>query len=86
MRLWGLEWLTIVVEEIGRAGISEQKRSALRRHLDVDSKEVMGTVKRSMEVYQSSGMSLGAGEEVVKEAEAACKCAESWIDYGLGAE
>jgi hypothetical protein len=26
MRLWGLEWCGICVEEIGRAGISEQKK------------------------------------------------------------
>lgn len=26
MRVWSLEWLAICVEEIGRAGISEQKK------------------------------------------------------------
>lgn len=26
MRLWALEWCGICVEEIGRAGLSEQKR------------------------------------------------------------
>lgn len=86
MRLWGLEWLSIVVEEIGRAGISTQKRNALRVHLEMDLGQVMGYIKRSLEVYRSVGMPVGVGEEVVKEAEAACRCAESWIGYGLGAE
>lgn len=33
MRLWGLEWLGICVEEVGRAGISDQKRYSWRRRM-----------------------------------------------------
>ena len=83
--MWALEWLTIVVEEIGRAGISDQKRKALKRHLEVDLPGVMETIKRSMEVHTNFD-SAGGREEALKECEGACKCAEAWIDYGLGAE
>jgi hypothetical protein len=85
MRLWGLEWLSIVVEEIGRAGISEQKKVALKRHLEVDLPGVMEVIMASMRVHQAAH-SVGGREEAMKEAEAACRCAESWIDYGLGGE
>lgn len=88
MRLWALEWLTIVVEELGRAGISEQKRNALRRHLEVDLPRVMETIKGSMS--GARGMNdvgtMGGRDEVLKEMEGACRCAEAWIGYGLGAE
>lgn len=88
MRLWALEWLTIVVEEIGRAGISEQKRVALRRHLDVDLPQVMETIKGSMSGHRdlNNVHTMGGREEAVKEMEGACRCAEAWIGYGLGAE
>lgn len=85
MRLWALEWLTIVVEEIGRAGISEQKRKALKRHLEVDLPGVMETIKVSMEVHQNFN-SAGGREEALRECEGACRCAEAWIGYGLGGE
>jgi hypothetical protein len=39
-----------------------------------------------METLMSSLRAEGNDAERVKEAEAGCKCAESWIDYGLGAE
>ena len=85
MRLWALEWLTIVVEEIGRAGISELKRKALKRHLEVDLPGVMSTIKGSMDVHRDF-TSAGGREEALKECEGACRCAEAWIGYGLGAE
>ncbi len=99
MRLWGLEWCSICVEEIGRAGISEQKRqagsyiaktllieprNALRRHLDQDLPAVTEAITRSMQPHLHT--SMGGQEEALKEAEAACRCAESWIQYGLGGE
>ena len=97
--LWGLEWCGICVEEIGRAGISEQKRwgepylssidfdgvrNALRRHLDQDLPAVMEIITRSLQ--QSPNTTMSTSDEGVKEAEAACRCAESWIGYGLGGE
>jgi hypothetical protein len=54
-------------------------RAALRRHLEVD----MGGV---MEALMASLQGGGSDEERVKEAEAGCRCTESWINYGLGAE
>lgn len=75
MRLWALEWCGICVEEIARAGISEQKRNALRKHIETDMPAVMTTITESM-----------TGQLDQKAAEAACKCAESWINYGLGAD
>jgi hypothetical protein len=39
-----------------------------------------------MEAIMASLSAAGSDEEMVKEAEAGCKCAESWIDYGLGGE
>ena len=85
MRLYGLEWLSISVEEIGRAAISDQKKVALKRHLEVDIKGVLEVITGSMKVHQNVN-TVGGREEALKEAEAACRCAESWIDYGLGVE
>lgn len=59
-------------------------RNALRRHLDQDLPAVMETITRSLQ--QSQNTTLGESDEGVKEAEAACRCAESWIGYGLGGE
>nr|XP_031862141.1 uncharacterized protein CI109_002554 [Kwoniella shandongensis]KAA5529213.1 hypothetical protein CI109_002554 [Kwoniella shandongensis] len=78
-RLLALEWCAICVEEIGRAGLSEQKRNALRRHIESDLSVVVSTITDAMNGDASTGQ-----QERLKEAEAACKCAESWIDYGLG--
>ncbi|ORY23548.1 armadillo-type protein [Naematelia encephala] len=79
-RLWGLEWCGICVEEIARAGISEQKRNALRRHLQEDIPAVLSVISRSMDPPP------GDPGERAKEADAACKCAESWVTYGLGGD
>ncbi|KAK8844673.1 hypothetical protein IAR55_006522 [Kwoniella newhampshirensis] len=79
MRLLALEWCAICVEEISRAGLSEQKRNALRRHIGSDLSVVVDTITDAMNGDPSTGQ-----QERLKEAEAACKCAESWIDYGLG--
>ncbi|KAL1406931.1 hypothetical protein Q8F55_006343 [Vanrija albida] len=81
LRLWALEWCGICVEEISRAGISEQKRNALRRHLDLDVPAVMATITESM-----NGDAVQSPADCIKSAEAACKCAQSWINYGLGAD
>lgn len=82
-RVWSLEWCSICVEELGRAGISDLKkyantelannRNALQRHLDGDMPAVMRIMIEAM-----------SGSE--QEAEAACKCAESWVGYGISAE
>ncbi|ORX41250.1 armadillo-type protein [Kockovaella imperatae] len=83
MRSYGLEWLGICVEEISRAGISDYKRNALRKHLETDMPIVMETIRGSMN--PNSGSDL-IPQDNVQEASAACKCAEAWIDYGLGAD
>jgi len=51
----------------------------------MDLQAVMATIKGALDgaMGYSSGIRL---EENVKEAEAGCRCAESWIGYGLGAE
>ncbi|WVF66636.1 hypothetical protein IAT40_001376 [Kwoniella sp. CBS 6097] len=77
-RLLALEWCGICVEEIGRAGLAEQKRAALRRHIESDLPVVVTAITDAM-----NGDPSISQEERVKEAEAACKCAESWVDYGL---
>ncbi|CAK9779796.1 ARM repeat-containing protein [Cutaneotrichosporon oleaginosum] len=81
MRLWALEWCGICVEEISRAGLSEQKRTALRRHIDTDLPAVMATITESM-----TGEALQSPADRIRAAEAACKCADSWINYGIGAD
>jgi hypothetical protein len=82
MRLWALEWCAICVEEIRRAGISEQKRAALKRHINTDLPAVMGTIVAAMTGEQG----IESPEERIKSTEAACRCADSWINYGLGGE
>ena len=85
------------VEEIGRAGISEQKRyillhkpmadttrNALRRHLEQDVPTVIATITQSMKPHSES--SMGGYEEALREAESGCRCAEAWIGYGLSGE
>lgn len=42
---------------------------------------VLGTITEAM-----AGETFQSPEERVKAAEAACRCAESWINYGLGAD
>ncbi|OXG35215.1 hypothetical protein C367_00450 [Cryptococcus neoformans Ze90-1] len=81
LRLLELEWCAICVEEMGRAGLAEQRRAAIRRHVESDLKVVVRTVIRSM-----NGDNASSTDERLREAEAACKCAESWIDWGLGAD
>lgn len=49
--------------------------------MESDLKVVVGTIIRSM-----NGDNAGSPDERLHEAEAACKCAESWIVWGLGAE
>lgn len=60
------------------------QRNALRRHLDQDLPPVMETITRSMQPILST--SMGNQDEGLREAEAACRCTESWIGYGLGGE
>jgi hypothetical protein len=60
-------------------------RHALRRHLEGDLPAVMSTITEAMSSHVQGG-NLGLQEERLREAEAACRCAESWVDYGLGAE
>ncbi|KAK4687604.1 importin-13, partial [Tremellales sp. Uapishka_1] len=86
MRLWGLEWCGIIVEEIGRAGLSEQKRVALRKHIEMDLPAVMGTIAASLSLNGPLGSDLTQEEMRLKEVEAGCKCAESWVVYGLGGD
>jgi len=89
-----LEWLSICVQELGRAAIGEQKayvnvppktidelisRLALRKHIEMDMKVVMATITECMAPANGSA-------EREKEAEAACQCAESWVTYGIGGE
>ncbi|BEJ13429.1 hypothetical protein CspHIS471_0306030 [Cutaneotrichosporon sp. HIS471] len=81
VRLWALEWCGICVEEIARAGLSEQKRIALRRHIDSDVPAVMAAITDSM-----TGEPLQSPVDRIRAAEAACRCADSWINYGLGAD
>lgn len=57
----------------------------MRHHLDVDLPKVMETIRGSIHP-PSDGQSIGGAEEAMKEAEAACRCAEKWILYGLGGE
>ena len=59
-------------------------RNALRRHLEMDLPAVMETIRGSMNPSSMHG--LGSQQDMVAEASAACRCAEAWIDYGLGAE
>ncbi|WVR03182.1 hypothetical protein IAU60_000173 [Kwoniella sp. DSM 27419] len=80
-RLLALGWCAICVEELARAGLSEQKRNALRRHIESDLSVVVTTITDAMR-----GDPALTPDERIKEAEAACKCAESWIDYGLSAD
>ncbi|WVQ82597.1 hypothetical protein IAT38_004727 [Cryptococcus sp. DSM 104549] len=81
MRLLGLEWCAICVEEIGRAALADQKRAALRRHIEKDLPAIISTITDAM-----NGEGSANPQERLIEAEAACRCAESWIDYGLGAD
>jgi hypothetical protein len=60
-------------------------RHALRRHLEGDLPAVMSTITEAMSSHVQGG-NLELQEERLREAEAACRCAESWVDYGLGAE
>jgi len=64
--------------------ISDVGRNALRWHLEQDVPAVMDTISRSMQPNLITG--LGGQKEGLKEAEAACRCAEIWIGYGLGGE
>ena len=52
-------------------------RSALRRHIEQDLPVVTEIIVESMQIRGSAGGSI---------AEAACRCAESWVNYGLAAE
>ncbi|WWD06250.1 hypothetical protein V865_004336 [Kwoniella europaea PYCC6329] len=81
VRLLALEWCAICIEEIGRAGLAEQQRQPLRRHIESDLSVVVSTITDAM-----SGDPNLSPNERLKEAEAACKCAESWIDWGLSPE
>lgn len=45
----------------------------------------MSTITEAMSSHVQGG-NLELQEERLREAEAACRCAESWVDYGLGAE
>ncbi|RSH89503.1 hypothetical protein EHS25_002053 [Saitozyma podzolica] len=58
---------------------------ALRRHLEGDLPAVMSTITEAMSSHIQGG-NLELQEERLREAEAACRCAESWVDYGLGAD
>lgn len=44
---------------------------------------MMDTMTNSMQQLLTG---LAEQKEGLKEAEAACRCAESWIDYGVGGE
>jgi hypothetical protein len=57
-------------------------RNALRKFIETDVPAVMQTITDSM--TGENGVLSPA--ERVKAAEAACKCADSWINYGLGAD
>ncbi|KAL7420320.1 hypothetical protein Q5752_005289 [Cryptotrichosporon argae] len=80
-RLWALEWCSICVEEVGRAGLNEARRNAVRRQVEADVPAVMDTMIASMD-----GDGVGSGAEAIQAAEAACRCAESWIGFGLAAD
>nr|XP_019048282.1 hypothetical protein I302_02051 [Kwoniella bestiolae CBS 10118]OCF27212.1 hypothetical protein I302_02051 [Kwoniella bestiolae CBS 10118] len=81
VRLLALEWCAICIEEIGRAGLAEHQRQPLRRHIESDLSIVVSTITDAM-----TGDPKLSPNERLKEAEAACKCAESWIDWGLSPE
>ena len=70
--------------KISKSVLKWGTRVALRRHLDQDVPTVMETIKISMQSQLST--STGEQEEALKEAEAACRCVESWLGYGLGGE
>ena len=59
-----------------------KRRNALRRHLETDLPDVMQAINSSTSPRPGSVND----EERVREAEGACRCAESWIGYGLGGE
>ncbi|WWC85404.1 uncharacterized protein L201_000267 [Kwoniella dendrophila CBS 6074] len=81
VRLLALEWCAICIEEIGRAGLAEHQRQPLRRHIESDLSVVVSTITDAM-----TGDPNLSPQERLKEAEVACKCAESWIDWGLSTE
>lgn len=80
-RMHALEWLSISIEEITRAGLSEQKRGALRAHLEKDIPGVMEVLRGSLDREL-----LSQGAEGLKELDMGCKCTESWVGYGLSGE
>lgn len=59
-------------------------RNALRRHIEGDLPTVMETITAAMRIHPARDMAHQ--QEQLKEVEAACKCAESWVGYNLGAE
>ncbi|ODN73851.1 hypothetical protein L202_07374 [Cryptococcus amylolentus CBS 6039] len=80
-RLLELEWCGIFIEEMGRAGLTEQRRTAIRNHIELDRGIVLNTIIRSMSIDGSA-----SPEKHSQEATAACRCAESWIGWGLEAD
>lgn len=57
---------------------ADLRRHALRRHVESDMEAVMSTITACVVPPTTA--------EQGKEAEAACRCAESWVTYGIGAE
>ncbi|RXK39632.1 hypothetical protein M231_03134 [Tremella mesenterica] len=85
LRLWSLEWCAICVEEMGRAELSDVKRNAVRKHIEAELPAVMSTLTSAM----SPPDPMEGSDQLrakLKEAEAACRCAEAWVFYGLGAD
>ncbi|WVQ72312.1 hypothetical protein IAR50_001862 [Cryptococcus sp. DSM 104548] len=80
-RLLELEWCGIFIEEMGRAGLTERRRTEIRNHIELDRGIVMNTIIRSMSTIGSA-----SPEQQSQEATAACRCAESWIGWGLEAD
>lgn len=60
-------------------------RKALQRHLEGDLPAVMSTIIDAMAVDGLMGSTQRQGDNM-QEAEAACKCAESWVGYGMSGE
>nr|ODO01293.1 hypothetical protein L204_02021 [Cryptococcus depauperatus CBS 7855] len=80
-KMLGLEWCGICVEEMGRAGLADNRRAAIRRHVESDLAIIVETIIDSLK-----GAETESPTNRLSEAQAACKCAESWIDWGLGAD
>ncbi|KAJ9120790.1 hypothetical protein QFC22_002724 [Naganishia vaughanmartiniae] len=76
-----LEWLEIAVRDVGRGALVQPRKSEVARAINQEMPLVVRTITEAL-----TGQGEGSHQEKEKEAVAALKCLEAWIDWGLSAD